>query len=147
MPRKTDSKKPGDWLEIAEAELVMLRPSVEAEQFHGLCRARLAEAIEKLLKAELVRVGWPLAKTHDLELLRGELRSRGSDLLPEITPLCLGSKTGPRKSLCSICGRPILPKDGTRRQASFPVQGQRYQSPIGARFAFQATLPLAVTVR
>ena len=67
----------------------MLHPSVEAGQFHGLCRARLAEALEKLLKAELIRIGWPLAKTHDLETLRGELRARGSDLFTEITPLCL----------------------------------------------------------
>ena len=88
MPRKTDSKKPADWLDIADAELVMLRPSIEAEQFYDICRARLAEVLEKLLKAELIRIGWPLTKTHDLETLGGELHARGSDLCATIDPLC-----------------------------------------------------------
>jgi HEPN domain-containing protein len=88
LPRKTDSKSPADWLSIAEAELAMLRPSIEAEQFYDICRARLAEVLEKALKAELIRIGWPLAKTHDLETLGGELHARQSDLFAEIDPLC-----------------------------------------------------------
>ena len=40
-----------------------------------------------MLKAELIRLGWQLRKTHDLEFLAGELRARGSDLLGEIDPL------------------------------------------------------------
>jgi HEPN domain-containing protein len=40
------------------------------------------------LKAELLRLGWFLEKTHDLERLSGELRSRRSDLLPRVDPLC-----------------------------------------------------------
>lgn len=88
MPRKTDSRNPAHWLEIAEAELVMLRPSVEATQFHSICRARLAEVLEKLLKAELIRLGWPLARTHDLETLVAELHARDSDLCTGFDPLC-----------------------------------------------------------
>ena len=61
---------------------------VEAGQFFDICRARLAEVIEKLLKAELIRLGWPLTKTHDLEIFSGELRSRHSDLHAAVAPLC-----------------------------------------------------------
>ncbi len=32
-------------------------------------RGKLAEILEKILKAELLRVGWTLEKTHDLERL------------------------------------------------------------------------------
>ena len=87
MPRKTDSRNPGDWLLIVEDELGFLRPSVEAGQYPEICRARLAEALEKTMKAELIRLGWPLRKTHELEVLADELRARGSDLLPVIEPL------------------------------------------------------------
>ena len=88
MPRKTDSRNPADWLLIVGEELGFLRPHVDAGQYPDICRARLAEALEKILKAELIRLGWPLTKTHDLEILSGELRARGSDLLPAIEPLC-----------------------------------------------------------
>ena len=53
-----------------------------------MCRSKLAEVLEKTLKAELIRLGWPLEKTHDLRKLGGYLQERGSDLLPEIRPLC-----------------------------------------------------------
>jgi HEPN domain-containing protein len=43
---------------------------------------------EKTLKAELIRRGWFLEKTHDLERLRKELRTRDRALADGIQPLC-----------------------------------------------------------
>src|SRR2546428_143768 len=42
----------------------------------------------KIIKAELLRSGWFLEKTHDLERLLGHLNARGSDLISQIEPLC-----------------------------------------------------------
>jgi HEPN domain-containing protein len=53
-----------------------------------MCRSKLAEVVEKLLKAELLRLGWILEKTHDLEKLANELAARNSELIPLIRPLC-----------------------------------------------------------
>ena len=36
----------------------------------------------------MLRLGWFLEKTHDLEKLSGELRALGSDLMPQVDPLC-----------------------------------------------------------
>lgn len=38
----------------------------EREIGYELCSGKLAEVIEKLMKAELIRMGWALEKTHDL---------------------------------------------------------------------------------
>jgi HEPN domain-containing protein len=54
--------------------------------FHGY-RGKLAEVLEKILKAELLRLGWSLEKTHDLDRLFDELAVRNSDLLQQIEPL------------------------------------------------------------
>ena len=43
---------------------------------------------EKVLKAELIRLGWFLEKTHDVEVLGNELEVRNSDLIPQVKPLC-----------------------------------------------------------
>ena len=88
MPRKTDSANPADWLFIAESELEGIQLCAEREVAYVMCRAKLAEVLEKVLKAELIRMGWFLEKTHDLEKLSGELRARGSDLMPQVDPLC-----------------------------------------------------------
>ncbi len=53
-----------------------------------MCHSKLAEIVEKLLKAELIRAGWLLEKTHDLERLRKELRTRDQDLAESIESLC-----------------------------------------------------------
>ena len=53
-----------------------------------MCHSKLAEIVEKLLKAELIRAGWLLEKTHDLERLRKELRTRDKDLADSIESLC-----------------------------------------------------------
>jgi HEPN domain-containing protein len=51
------------------------------------CRSKLAEALEKILKAELIRLNWPLEKTHDLQRLAKLLRERGSNLVGPAEPL------------------------------------------------------------
>ena len=58
MPRKTDSTNPVDWLTIAESELEALHLLAREEISYDMCRGKLAEILEKLLKAELIRRGW-----------------------------------------------------------------------------------------
>jgi HEPN domain-containing protein len=60
----------------------------EREISYSMCLSKLAEVLEKILKAELLRLGWFLVKTHDLQELAGQLQTRQSDLLMEIRPLC-----------------------------------------------------------
>lgn len=88
MPRKTDSKNPADWLWIAQAELEMIRLALEREISFIACRSTLAEILEKVIKAELIRLGWPLEKTHDLEVLLEAMSVRRSELAGAAEPLC-----------------------------------------------------------
>lgn len=88
MPRKTDSKNPADWLWIAQSELEMVEAALAREISFIACRGKLAEILEKILKAELIRLGWPLEKTHDLEVLLAAFEERNSDLLALVEPLC-----------------------------------------------------------
>jgi HEPN domain-containing protein len=90
LPRKTDSKNPADWLLIAGDDLQLIRLAVENEISFTAARSKLAEILEKVMKAELLRLGWQLEKTHDLERLLQCLTERKSDLVPSITPLCDG---------------------------------------------------------
>ena len=69
LPRKTDSNNPADWLWISESDLEGLRALAERELSYVMCQSKLAEVVEKILKAELIRLGWPLEKTHDLRKL------------------------------------------------------------------------------
>ena len=73
---------------MAESDLEGVRALAERELSYHLCRSKLAEVFEKVLKAELIRLGWFLQKTHDLEKLAGELRSLKSDLVAQVKPLC-----------------------------------------------------------
>ena len=88
MPRKTDSNNPADWLFIAAADLEGVRLLARDQVGYEMGVSKLAEVLEKILKAELLRLGWFLVKTHDLMQLAGELQARNSPLLPEILPLC-----------------------------------------------------------
>jgi len=88
LPRKTDSNNPADWLYIAESDLAGLMTLARQELAYELCRSKLAEVLEKVLKAELIRLGWPLLKTHDLQVLSNELNVLKSDLSPVAKPLC-----------------------------------------------------------
>ena len=87
MPRKTDSNNPADWLWIAASDMELIRLGAEKEAGYSAVRSKLAEVLEKILKAELIRIGWPLEKTHDLRKLASELQQRQSDLLAEIRAL------------------------------------------------------------
>lgn len=89
MPRKTDPTNPADWIAIADADLAMVRLAAQQQISFGPCRSKLAEALEKILKAELVRLGWSLERTHDLQRLAKLLQERGSDLVTTIAPLAV----------------------------------------------------------
>ena len=88
MPRKTDSNNPADWLAIAETELACVRVLTAQTIGYEMCQSKLAEVVEKALKAELIRAGWFLEKTHDLERLRKELRTRDPSLADGLQSLC-----------------------------------------------------------
>ena len=90
MLRKTNAKEPADWLWICEQDLQMLRLLTDREVSFHTGRSKLAEVLEKVLKAELIRLGWPLEKTHDLQRLRDALVTRSSDLAGVVKPLCDG---------------------------------------------------------
>lgn len=88
MPRKTDSHNPGDWILIAASAMELVRIGAEQEMGYAATRSKLAEILEKILKAELLRLGWTLEKTHDLNRLLQSLVERNSDLVPAFEPLC-----------------------------------------------------------
>ena len=62
MPRKTDTSNPADWLFLAESDLIGIRELADRELAYHLCRSKLAEVVEKVLKAELIRCGWFLGQ-------------------------------------------------------------------------------------
>jgi HEPN domain-containing protein len=74
---------------LAESDLEGIGDLVARELACHLCRSKLAEVLEKIFKAELLRRGWFLQKTHDLMRLLEELERRSPDLLPEAEPLAL----------------------------------------------------------
>ncbi len=87
MPRKTDSNNPADWLFFAREDIEAVRLLAEREISYHLCQSKLAEALEKTLKAELIAKGWFLEKVHDLQKLIDELIERGSDIVAAAQPL------------------------------------------------------------
>jgi HEPN domain-containing protein len=88
LPRKTDSSNPADWLLIVESDMEALRAMIGQELGYNLCRSKLAEALEKTIKAELIRTGWFLEKTHDLARLHDIMVVRGCDLAALASPVC-----------------------------------------------------------
>ena len=88
MPRKTDADNPADWLRISASDLEGIRLLAEREVSYVLCRGKLAEVLEKVIKAELIRDGWRLERTHDLDRLLEALEERKSDLAAQFEPLC-----------------------------------------------------------
>lgn len=87
MPRKTDANDPADWLLISESDLGGIAALAERELAYEMARSKLSEVLEKILKAELLRLGWALVKTHDVLILAKELETRGSDLMADVKPL------------------------------------------------------------
>ena len=88
MPRKTDSHEPADWLWIAAIDLSVIQLATREETGFITCRSKLAEALEKIMKAELLRLGWKLVKTHELERLLQALIAHGSEIAGPVAPLC-----------------------------------------------------------
>ena len=86
-PRKTNSSDPADWLFFAEAELAALRSLIGGRIAYLVCQSKCAETLEKLIKAELVLLGWPLVKTHDIQQLADELKARASANVERLQPL------------------------------------------------------------
>ncbi len=89
MQRKTDSNNPADWLHIVESDMELLRQGAAHEWSFAMCRSKLAEVLEKIIKAELIRLGWPLEKTHDLVRLHDRMVEWQSELEPLAAPACL----------------------------------------------------------
>ncbi len=69
MSKKTDAGSPGDWLDFAGADLEAVNLLAKQNVAFRVCRSKLAEALEKILKADLISRGWVLEKTHDLQRL------------------------------------------------------------------------------
>ena len=88
MARKTDSNNPSDWLFLAASDLKGVRHLLAEKLSYQLCSGKLAEILEKVIKAELIRAGWFLVKTHDLVKLADELRERDPKLADRFQPLC-----------------------------------------------------------
>jgi len=88
LPKKTSSKNPADWLWIAETDLSAVQFIAQHEISFPTCRSKLAEVLEKILKAELIRIGWELEKTHELDRLLDLLVERESNLVASVEPLC-----------------------------------------------------------
>lgn len=89
MQRKTDSKNPADWLLMVESDMELLRQGAAHEWSFAMCRSKLAEVLERIIKAELIRLGWPLEKTHDLVCLHDRMVEWKSELEPLAAPACL----------------------------------------------------------
>ena len=88
MPRKTDSNNPADWLYLVECDLEALLAMGDQELGYSLCRGKAAEVLEKVIKAELIRCGWPLEKTHDLGKLHEWLRPHNPVMAAAAQQLC-----------------------------------------------------------
>ena len=88
MSRKTDSNNPLDWIFIAASDLEGVQHLASRQIAFSMCLSKLAEILEKIIKAELIRTGWFLVKTHDLVKLVDELRDRDPHLADRVQPLC-----------------------------------------------------------
>jgi len=87
LPKRTNAGNPCDWLEFADADLSAVRLLVEQQIAFNVCRSKLAEALEKLLKADLIRHGWSLRKIHDLQALLDDLTGFDAKRASQIQPL------------------------------------------------------------
>ena len=75
MPRKTDANNPADWVWMAAADLEMLHSAAAQQAGFTACRSKLAEVLEKTMKAELIRLGWTLERLLE-ELIARRPRAR-----------------------------------------------------------------------
>ena len=91
MPKKTDSGNPRDWLQYVKLDLDAVRLLAENEVSFVVCKSKLAEALEKAMKADLLERGWILEKIHDLQKLNDYLadydKSAAETLQPTVDEL------------------------------------------------------------
>lgn len=87
MPRKTDSGNPGDWLDYAAIDLDAVRVLAKEQAAFQVCKSKLAEALEKGMKADLISRGWALGKTHDLQKLNDLLAGYDESAAETLQPL------------------------------------------------------------
>lgn len=80
---KTDFTNPKDWLYFAGVDLEAIGLLSSNRIAFEVCNSRLAECLEKIIKAELVRNGWKLKRGHDLQWLAKEM----SEFSPAFTLL------------------------------------------------------------
>jgi HEPN domain-containing protein len=66
----------------------MIRAAAQGEFSFAAARSKLAEVLEKIMKAELIRLGWRLEKTHDLNRLALALQRLASPVETSASPLC-----------------------------------------------------------
>jgi len=66
----------------------MIRQAAEHKLSFVGARSKLAEILEKIIKAELLRLGWRLVKTHDLMVLQKLMVERHSDLAASAIAVC-----------------------------------------------------------
>lgn len=84
MPKKTDSGNARDWLRYVEEDLRAVELLVRHHTSFLVCKSKLAEALEKAMKADLIRRGWTLQKVHDLQKLCDYLASYESARADEL---------------------------------------------------------------
>ena len=87
MPKRTNAGNPRDWLEFADADLSAVQLLAEQQIAFNVCRSKLAESLEKLLKADLIWRGWALRKIHDLQALLDDLAGFDLERVNQIQPL------------------------------------------------------------
>lgn len=81
---KTDFTNPKDWLYFAKIDLEAIDLLSTHRIAFEVCQSKLAECLEKLIKAELTRNGWKLRKEHDLQWLAKEMATFSPDLILSI---------------------------------------------------------------
>ena len=53
MPKRTDAGSPADWLSFANADLAAVEVLCTHRISYFVCRSKLAESLEKAIKADL----------------------------------------------------------------------------------------------
>jgi HEPN domain-containing protein len=77
---KTDFTNPNDWLYFAGIDLEAIDLLSQHRMAYEVCISKLAECLEKIIKAELTRNKWKLRKEHDLQWLAKEMANFSPDL-------------------------------------------------------------------
>ena len=88
MPkRRTDSGNPRDWMLFVKADMDTVRLLTRYKTAFFVCRSKLAEALEKTIKADLLARGWRLEKIQDLPKLCDYLSEYDRAQADQLQPL------------------------------------------------------------